>query len=84
MSFNIDIETNILKRKNKRDIQKKININGPIFNIFKSPNSSNDLQTLEEKTSFDIRYLKLDKEDNEGINNNNDNFASPKIIIFII
>ena len=78
VSFNIDIETNILKRKNKRDIQKKININGPIFNIFKSPNSSNDLQTLEEKTSFDIRYLKLDEEDNEGINNNNVNYAINK------
>ena len=71
VSFNIDVEAEILKngkRKNKKDIKRKIRINGPIVNIFKPQNSNEELKIMEDKSYFDLRYIKL--EDNEEELNN--------------
>jgi len=71
VSFNIDVEAEILKkgkRKNKKDIKRKIRINGPIVNIFKPQNSNEELKIMEDKNYFDLRYIKL--EDNEEELNN--------------
>ena len=71
VSFNIDVEAEILKngkRKNKNDIKRKIRINGPIVNIFKPQNSNEELKIMEDKSYFDLRYIKL--EDNEEELNN--------------
>ena len=71
VSFNIDVEAEILKKgkkKNKKDIKRKIRINGPIVNIFKPQNSNEELKIMEDKSYFDLRYIKL--EDNEEELNN--------------
>ena len=78
VTFNIDIEADILKKskgKSKREMKRMIRINGPIVNIFKIPNANQELQIIEEKSSFDLRYLKLDEIEFEEMNNKINNYS---------
>ena len=71
IAFNIEIEADILKKgkgRGKKDTKKRISVNGPTVSIFKPPTSSKELQTFEDKKSFDLRILKLEEKDYE-INN---------------
>ena len=75
VTFNIEIEADILKkgkRRTKKDTKKRININGPLVNIFKAPSSNKELQTFEDRSCFDLRNIKLEENDNEFNNNNNE------------
>ena len=74
VSFNIDIESQMLKkinRKNKKEINRKIKINGPIVTIFKVPSDIKDLQSIQEKAKFDVRNIKIEGNEEEENNNKN-------------
>ena len=74
VSFNIDIEAQMMKKttgKSRKEINRNFKINGPIVTIYKPPSENKEIQTIEEKGKFDIRYIKIDGEENEQNNNNN-------------
>ena len=72
VTFNIDVEADILKKgkgRAKKEIKKRIRVKGPIVNIYKPPSSNKELQTFDDKQSFDLRYINLEGKNYE-INNN--------------
>ena len=80
VSFSIDIEAKALKkikRKNIKEINRKMTINGPIVTFYKSPEENIDIQSIQEKGQFDIRNIKFEEneidENNNNINKNNIN-----------
>ena len=88
VSFNIDIETQIVKKmkKSKKEINRKMTINGPIVTILKIPVENRELQSTHEKGKFDIRNIKFEEDDldkkknneNENINNTNKEMEQKK------
>ena len=71
VTFNIDVEADILKkgrRRAKREMKKRIRIKGPIVSIYKPQSSNKELQTFEDRSYFDLRYINLEEKD---IENNN-------------
>ena len=74
ISFNIDIEAQILKRiKFKKEVNRKIKIIGPIVTLYKPPSVNQEIQPEKEKGKFDVRNLKFDENENEENNNNKNN-----------
>ena len=79
VSFNIDIEAQMLKKtngKSKKEISRNFKINGPIVSIYKIPSENKDIQSVQEKGKFDIRHIKIEEEENKQ---NNNNKINPKI-----
>ena len=77
VTFNIDIESDILKKykgKSKREIKRRININGPFVSIFKIPNINQEIQIIEDRIGFDLRYLKLEGVEFDEMNNKINNY----------
>ena len=76
ITFNIDVEADILKKgrgRAKKEIKKRIRIKGPTVNIYKPPSSNKELQTFDDKQSFDLRYINLEEKEYEINNNQNNN-----------
>ena len=74
VSFNIEIESQILKKiknKNKKEVNRKMVIKGPIITLFKMPTENIDIQSVQEKDQLDVRNIKLD-EDEFDINRNDE------------
>ena len=89
VSFNIDIESQIVKKmkgKNKKEINRKMTINGPIVTLLKSPVENEEFQSDPEKGKFDIRNIKFEVDDidkNKNNENNNINNTDKEIEIEI-
>ena len=75
VSFNIDIEAQISKKvKNKKDVNRKMKIIGPIVTLFKVPSGVGEIHSVREKGKFDIRNIRFEDNENLEVNNeNNDN-----------
>ena len=75
VSFNIDIEAQISKKvKNKKEVNRKMKIVGPIVTLFKVPLGIGEIHSVKEKGKFDVRNIRFEDNENLEMNNgNNDN-----------
>ena len=81
VAFNIEVEADILKKNKKRskkEIKRRIKIFGPLVNIYRPPSSNKEIQILDNKESFDLRYINFERKDDDNIYNKINNFTINK------
>ena len=59
-------------------MKRRIKIFGPLVNIYRPPSSNKEIQILDNKESFDLRYINFERKDDDNIYNKINNFTINK------